>query len=200
MGEKGDSEELTSSVTGLIGQIDAGDPAAQAELCAIVYDELRAIARRLRRGRSDGALETTEIVHEFFGRVLADGRLSQMKNRRYFYAAAADQMRRILIDHWRRTRTQAAGGHLHREPIEPWLDQLTDSAASRAGGDLAALDEALTRLKSDRPRPHEVAQLKFFVGLGNEEIATVLDVSVDTVKRDWQLARARLGVLLGASA
>jgi RNA polymerase sigma factor (TIGR02999 family) len=197
VGERDDSAELTGSVTRLIGQIDAGEPAAQAELCALVYDELRAIGRRMRRRHGDGALETTDIVHEFFGRVLADGRLGQMKNRRYFYAAAADQMRRILIDHWRHKKTQAAGGHLHRQPLEPWLDELTDSAAARSGGDLVALDEALMRLKADRPRQHEVAQLKFFAGLTNEDVAKVLDVSIDTVKRDWQLARARLGALMG---
>lgn len=189
-------EVAIGTLTRLIGQVDAGDKAAQEALYELVYDELRRVARNLpRRGNGD-SLATTEVVHEFVGRMITDGRLGQMKNRRYFYAAAAGQMRRLLIDCWRKKRAQIRGGGRQREPIEPWLDELVDSTASRCGGDLEALDGALTRLKDDRPRQYEIVQLKFFAGLTNEQIARTLEVSIDTVKRDWRLARARLGASL----
>jgi RNA polymerase sigma factor (TIGR02999 family) len=191
-----DGEAFAGTLTQLIRQIDDGDEAAQAALCDLVYKELRDIGRRARRRSLGCTLATTDIVHEFLGRVLAKGRLGQMKNRRYFYAAAADQMRRLLIDRWRLKRTKARGGDRHREELEPWLDELVDSAASRCGGDLESLDAALTQLREQRPRQYEIVQLKFFAGLTNEEIAKTLGVSVDTVKRDWQRARARLGACL----
>jgi RNA polymerase sigma factor (TIGR02999 family) len=187
-----DCHALAGTLTGLIGQIDAGDNAAQAQLCDLVYNELRNIGRRA-RARSPGcSLETTDIVHEFLGRILSDDRLGKMKNRRYFYAAAAGQMRRILIDHWRRKKADVAGGKFKRAEFEPWLDELTDSAAARCGGDLEALDLALARLSKDRPRQFEIVQLKFFAELTIDEIASVLEISIDTVKRDWRIARARL--------
>jgi RNA polymerase sigma factor (TIGR02999 family) len=191
-----DGDAIAGTLTRLIGQIDAGDESAQAELCDLVYNELRAIGRRMRRRGADCSLATTDVVHEFLGGMLAKGRLGEMKNRRYFYAAAADQMRRILIDHWRHKRTQRDGGHLQRADLDPWLDELTDSAAERGGGDLEALDAALTRLKALRPRQHEIVQLKFFAGLTNEQVAEALNLSIDTVKRDWKTARARLGACL----
>jgi RNA polymerase sigma factor (TIGR02999 family) len=195
MGEP-ESGLVSGAVTRLIGQAAAGDERAQDEFCELVYEELRAIARRARRRSAGCSLATTEVVNEFLGRILADGRLGDMKNRRYFYATAADQMRRILIDHWRRKQTISGGGQFRRVELEPWLDELTDSAASRCGGDLEALDAALTRLKRDRPRQHEIVVLKFFAGITNQEAAETLDISIDTVKRDWQAARARLGAIL----
>jgi RNA polymerase sigma-70 factor, ECF subfamily len=191
-----DSEPPAGNLTRLFGRIEAGDGAAQAELCELVYQELHEIGRRARRRGPGCSLATTDVVHDFMGRFLGDGRLGQMKNRRYFYAAAADQMRRLIIDHWRKKKTKRQGGHLKREPLDPWLDEVTDSAASRCGGDLEALDQALARLKHDRPRQYEIVQLKFFAGLTNEQVAETLDISIDTVKRDWRIARARLGALL----
>jgi RNA polymerase sigma factor (TIGR02999 family) len=191
-----DSEALVGTLTQLIGQIDAGDEAAQAEFCDRVYNELRDIGRRLRGRSGPCSMATTDVVHEFLGRILADRRLGQMKNRRYFYATAADQMRRLLIDHWRHKRTLVQGGNRQREDLDPWLDALTDSAALRCGGDLDALDTALVHLKAARPRQYEIVQLKFFVGLTNEQIAQTLEISIDTVKREWKIARARLGACL----
>jgi RNA polymerase sigma factor (TIGR02999 family) len=194
--ENRDGEPLAGTLTRLIDQIDAGDDAAQVALCELVYNELRAIGRRARRRGPGCSLATTDIVHEFLGGILAKGRLGQMKNRRYFYAAAANQMRRLLIDQWRLKHAKARGGDRQREALEPWLDEMVDSAASRCGGDLEALDAALTRLKDERPREYEIVQLKFFAGLTNEQIAKTIGISVDTVKRDWQRARARLGAML----
>ena len=136
--EIGDGKAPAGTLTRLIGDIDSGSEVAREELCQLVYDELRIIGRKLRRGK--GSLATTDLVHEFMSRILSDGRLGQMKNRRYFYAAAVDQMRRILIDHLRRKRTLKEGGLLKRDDLEPWLDELVDSTAMRSGGDLEALD------------------------------------------------------------
>jgi RNA polymerase sigma factor (TIGR02999 family) len=194
--EPDDGSVVAGQLTCLIGQIDAGDESAKAELCALVYDELRKIGRRVRRRSPGSSLATTEVVHEFLGRVFADDRLGQLKNHRYFYATAADQMRRLLVDHWRRKRTLAKGGNRRREELEPWLDELVDSAASRCGGNLEELDSALMQLKDQRPRQYEIVQLKFFAGLTNEQVAKALNISVDTVKRDWQRARARIGACL----
>jgi RNA polymerase sigma factor (TIGR02999 family) len=191
-----DSAILSGAVTQLIGQIHTGNQAAQDKLCELVYDELRVIGRRMRRRSTGCSLATTDVVNDLLGRILADGRLGQMKNRRYLYAAAADQMRRLLIDRWRQKLAQIRGGDRQREELEPWLDELVDSASSRCGGDLEALDTALARLKQDRPRQYEIVQLKFFAGLTNKQIADTLEISIDTVKRDWKIARARLGASL----
>jgi RNA polymerase sigma factor (TIGR02999 family) len=197
--DDGDDPELAGTLTRLIDQIDAGNAGARNEFCAQVYEALRRIGRHACRRPYD-SWAATDVVNEFFGHILADGRLGQMKNRRYFYAAAADQMRRLLIDHWRHKRTLREGGQMHREQLDPWLDALAESAAERGGGDLEALDGALAQLKIDRPRQHEIVQLKFFAGLTNEQIAEALDVSLDTVKRDWRAARARLGARLSVDA
>jgi RNA polymerase sigma factor (TIGR02999 family) len=189
-------DNAVGTFTRLIGRVDAGENGAQTELCELVYDELRGVARKLRRRSESDSLATTDVVHEFVGRLLADKRLGQMRNRRYFYAAATDQMRQLLIDHWRHNKAQKRGGNLQRENLDPWLDQLAHSTAIRCGGDLEALDAALAKLKHDRPRQFEIVQLKFFAGLTNEQVAETLEISVDTVKRDWKVARARLGALL----
>src|SRR5688500_1510794 len=126
-----DGDALAGTLTQLIDQVDAGDDAAQAALCDLIYNELRDIGRRVRRRGPSSSLATTEIVHEFLGRILAKGRLGQMKNRRYFYAAAADQMRRLLIDRWRQKHAQIRGGDRQREELEPWLDEIAESAVSR---------------------------------------------------------------------
>jgi RNA polymerase sigma factor (TIGR02999 family) len=194
--ENANNEPLAGTLTQLIGQVDAGDEQAQAALCDLVYGELRNIGRRARSRSPSCSLATTDIVQEFFGSILANGRLGQMKNRRYFFTAAAGQMRRLIIDHWRHKKTEIAGGKLKRVELDPWLDDIMQSAASRCGGDLEALNAALVKLQHDRPREHEIVQLKFFAGLTNEQTATTLGISVDTVKRDWQRARARIGAQL----
>jgi RNA polymerase sigma-70 factor, ECF subfamily len=178
-------------LTLLIDRIERGDVQAQAEFCQRVYDELRAVAHRLcGRFRID-ALETTDVVQDLFGQWLRDGRLSQMKNRRYFYAAAADQMRRILIDHLRRNATQAAGGRMKRADFDVAIDALVESTSSQCG-DLEMMDAALDRLKERSPRAYDIVRMKFFAGMTIEQIADTLGVSVDIVKRQWQQARERL--------
>ncbi|MBX9790473.1 MAG: sigma-70 family RNA polymerase sigma factor [Pirellulales bacterium] len=196
----GQAQDVSGTLTRLIGRIDAGEQAAYEQFCELVYGQLRVIARHRRRQMNVDSLVTTEVVQELFRRFLANGRLGQMKNRRYFYAAAADQMRRLLIDHLRHKQAESQGGKVKRVALDPWLDELTESAAARCGGDLEALDRALQRLRLERPRQHEIVQLRFFAGLTNQQIAEALGVSVDTVKRDWKVARARLGSQLSVDA
>jgi RNA polymerase sigma factor (TIGR02999 family) len=184
-------------VTALIVKIEAGDKAARDELCELVYKKLLVIGKRMRQRSAGSSLATGEVVNEFLNDLLVSGRLGKMKNRRYLFKVAADQMHRLLIDRFREKRAKKRGGDRQREHLDPWLDELVDSASSRCGGDLEALDAALARLKHERPRQHEVVLGKFFVGLTNEQIAETLEVSIDTVKRDWKIARARLGASLG---
>lgn len=191
--------DFAGTLTHLLGRVDGGDAQAESQICELVYGELRRIAGLLHGRYKSESLATTEIVNEFFIHILSDDRLGQMKNRRYFYGAAAQQMRRIIIDHWRRTNNQAHGGHLNRVDFNPELNILVDTTLARCG-DLDALEHALKQLDRDRPRQFQIVQLKFFAGLNNEQIAEALDVSVETVKRDWKLARARLGVLLKEEA
>jgi RNA polymerase sigma factor (TIGR02999 family) len=191
-----DGDQPPGTLTRLIDQIDAGDSAAQDEFCELVYRELQEIAARVKRRHDAGSWATSDVVHEFVGQMLTRGRLGQMKNSSYFYAVAADQMGRLLIDHWRRKKRIKRGGRLERVELGPWLDEVTDSAAARAGGDLDALDQALAQLKRDRPQQHRIVMLKFFAGLTNEQVAELLGISIDKVKRDWKIAKARLGARL----
>jgi RNA polymerase sigma-70 factor (ECF subfamily) len=183
--------DAVSMLTMLIDRIDQGDDDAHAEFCERVYDELRVVARGLRSRLHIDAMETGDVVQDLFGKWLQDARLGQMKNRRYFYAAAADQMRRLLIDHLRHRATQVAGGGLKRAD-DAALDALAESTASHCGGDFDGMDAALEKLKAHDERMYQVVRLKFFGGLTVEQIAESLGVSVDTVKRDWRAAREEL--------
>jgi RNA polymerase sigma factor (TIGR02999 family) len=183
--------DAIGELTMLIDRMDHGDDQAHSEFCERVYEELRVVARGLRTKMHVDAMETTDVVQDLFGRWLQGARLSQMKNRRYFYAAAADQMRRMLIDHIRHRATQAAGGG-HKQVNDPHLDALAESTSSQCGGDLEAMNAALEKLKADDARLYEVVRLKFFAGLTVEQIAESLGVSTDTVKRCWREARERL--------
>jgi RNA polymerase sigma factor (TIGR02999 family) len=189
----GRASDLGGTVTRLIAKIEAGDEEAHNQLCELVYGQLRVIARRFRHRMNVHSCETTEVVHELVGGFMAGDRFGKMKNRRYFYAAAADQIRRLLIEHLRRRARKTAGGHLRRVALEPWLDELRESTEVRCGSDMESLDLALTRLKKERPRQHLIVQLKFFAGLTNAQIADSLNVSVDTIKREWRVTRAWLG-------
>ena len=143
----------------------------------------------MRRRSAGCSLATTDIVNDFLGGILAKGRLGEMKNRRYFYATATDQMRCLLIDRWRHKQAQCVVAIASAETWNHGSMSLSIAAASRCGGDLEALDAALASLKQDRPRQFEIVQLKFFAGLANVQFAQILEVSIDTIKRDWEIAR-----------
>ena len=173
----------------------SGSGRAEEEILPLVYDELRAIARaRMARERSGHTLQATALVHEAYGRLLGDEN-PEWEDRRQFYAAAAQAMQRVLIDHARRVGSQKRGGDLQRvtlgAPESPVEMEMTR---------LVALDEALRSLAEEDPRAAEVTRLRFLVGLTVEETAHTMGISERSVAREWTFARARLTSLLGEDA
>lgn len=176
----------TPEVTQLLLAWRAGGNDALEKLAPIVYDELRAIARRhLRRERSN-TLQATALVNEAFLRLI-DIKHIEWHDRAHFFAMSARLMRRILVDHARARHYQKRGGGA----AQVTLDETMLVAAER-GVDLLALDEALKRLAEMDPRKGQVVELRFFGGMTLDETAHVLQVSSDTVTRDWNLAKTWL--------
>ena len=164
-----------------------GDRERQDELFRAVYDELhRQAARYLRRELPGLTLQTSDLIHEAYLRLI-DQRHVEWQNRLHFYAIAAQQMRRILVDHARQRRAAKRGGsnvclpldEAESVPIEPELD-------------FVALDQVLNRLSEIDSQQSRIVELRFFSGLSVEETAEVLGVSERTVKRDWHVAKAWL--------
>ena len=185
-----------SEVTRLLGEIDRGDGGAAARLLPVIYDELRKLAAARMADEPPGqTLDATALVHEAYMRLLGDDAQHQWDNRGHFFAAAAEAMRRILVDNARRKRRPKHGGD--RKRID--LEQTSLLAPSRAD-DLLALDEALTRLAAEEPAKAEVVKLRFFAGLSVEEAALALGISAATAKRHWAYARAWLHTALSEVA
>jgi RNA polymerase sigma factor (TIGR02999 family) len=165
-------------------------PSACDQLIALVYDDLRHLAAKMLRGeRRDHTLSPTDLVHEAYSRLVDQTRVD-WKGRTHFYAIAAQAMRRILIDHARRHGRQRRGGDWQRVTFDAAITSSNSEGLSPE--ELVALDAALERLAAIDPREARVVELRFFVGLGNEEIAQVLDVSLRSVARDWMHARTWL--------
>jgi RNA polymerase sigma factor (TIGR02999 family) len=176
-----------ANVTELLQAWGAGDPTAIDRLIPLIYDELRRLAaRHLRRERLDHTLQPTALVHEAYLR-LVDQRETEWRNRAYFFGAAAQIMRRILVDHAREHGAAKRGGAEHRVTLE-------EDVALAGGRDvnLLALDDALRRLAEIDPHKSRVVELRFFSGLSIEETAEVVGVSPATVTRQWRTAKAWL--------
>ena len=178
-----------SDVTLILQRIEQGDPRATDELLSLVYDELRNLAAQKMAHEAAGqTLQPSALVHEAWLRLGGEAQ-PRWQNRAHFFGAAAEAMRRILIDHARRRRALRHGGGQERLNVEDL--ELADASAD--GDDqLLAVHEALDRLAAEDPRKAELVKLRYFVGLTNEEAAQALGVSVPTVKRDWAYARAWL--------
>jgi RNA polymerase sigma factor (TIGR02999 family) len=175
------------TITLLLQDWSAGDPAAAAQVLPLVYEELRRIAaRQLRRERGDHTLQATAIVHEAYMRLAGQAGL-QWPSRAHFFAFAAHLIRRILVDYARHRNRAKRGGGGERVT----LAEAADLALAR-GPDLLALEEALSGLARVDPRKAAVVELKFFGGLTLEEIAGELGISPETVSREWRRARAWL--------
>jgi len=182
-------------VTGLLLAWRQGNHAAFEELIPVVYDELRRLAHRHLRGeRRNPPLQTAELVHETYVRLVDSSRV-QWQNRAHFFAVAAQCMRRILVDAARTRQSLKRGGDQARVELDA---DLTIAAAPSI--DLVALDEALNGLAAVDERRSRVVELRFFGGLSVEETAGVLDVSPETVMRDWKVARAWLFKQLNSAA
>jgi RNA polymerase sigma factor (TIGR02999 family) len=174
----------SNDATEILKQWSAGDTDAPARLMPLVYRELRQrAAEYLRRERSDHTLQPTALVHEAYLK-LVDQTRANWKNRAHFCSVAAQLMRRILVQHARERNRQKRGGRWEKL----YLDETRALAQDRAP-DLVALDDALNNLARTYPRESEVVELKFFGGLGVNEIAEVLNVSSKTVLRDWKFAK-----------
>ena len=178
-----------SDVTLILQRIEQGDSRAADELLPLVYDELRRLAAQKMAHEAAGqTLQPSALVHEAWLRLGGEAQ-PRWQNRAHFFGAAAEAMRRILIDHARRRRALRHGGGQERLNVEDL--ELADASAD--GDDqLLAVHEALDRLAAEDPRKAELVKLRYFVGLTNEEAAQALGVSVPTVKRDWAYARAWL--------
>jgi len=174
-------------ITQLLAEWRDGNQSALDELYPLVYDELHRLARRyMSRERKGHTLQTTALINEAYVR-LVDQKNVQWANRSHFFAISAQIMRRILIDHARRHAYAKRGGGAQQVS----LDEVA-AVASNCGRELLRLDEALKSLAEMDPRRSQVVELRYFGGLNNEEIAGVLDVSENTVTRDWNMARAWL--------
>jgi RNA polymerase sigma factor (TIGR02999 family) len=182
-------------VTQILSLIDAGDPAAAKQLLPLVYDELKKLAAaRLAHERPGQTLQATALVHEAYLRLVGPSGNGQPWNGRgHFFAAAAEAMRRILVESARRKGRFKHGGGQNRIDLED-----ASPVAAEVSDDLLALDEALTRLAAESPIKAELVKLRYFAGLSVEEAAGVLDISPATAKRYWAYAKAWLHEALSA--
>jgi RNA polymerase sigma-70 factor (ECF subfamily) len=187
-GEPHETEPVSNNeVTRLLQAWRAGDDRALEQLMPLVYDELHRLARRYMAAEQSGhTLQTTALVHEVYLR-LVDAKNVDWQNRVHFYAICARLMRRILVDFARSRNYQKRGPHFAHIQLE---EAATVSAV--VGSELLAVDEALKQLAAVDTRKSEVVELRFFGGLTVEEIAVALQVSPETVMRDWKLAKAWL--------
>jgi RNA polymerase sigma-70 factor (ECF subfamily) len=178
-------------ITSLLAALKRGDPDAERNLVALVYDDFHALARRfMRHERPDHTLQPTALVNEAYLRLLQN-HAGDWQDRAHFFAAASIAMRRILVDHAR----QRAAGKRPAGKLKVELNEFMASADPRID-QLLVLDEALTRLAEFDGRKARLVEMLYFGGLTEEEAAPVLGVSVRTVKRDWKAARAWLQVQL----
>jgi RNA polymerase sigma factor (TIGR02999 family) len=181
----------THEITGLLGRWRLGDPQAANQLMEFVYRDLHRIAaREMRREHGEHTLQTTAVVHEAYLRIFRSQPV-EWKDRAHFYAVAAQQLRRVLLEHARRAHTEKRGGGIAKFSLSE-----TDVSAIVVDERILALDEALLRLEDLDPRAAKVIELRFFGGLTEADAAEVLGVSVATLKRDWDFAKTWLAAQL----
>jgi RNA polymerase sigma factor (TIGR02999 family) len=184
-----------SDLTEILSAVERGDRQASEQLLPLVYDELRKLAARKLAGERPGqTLQPTALVHEAYLRLVGGDEDACWDGRGHFYAAAAEAMRRILVDSARRKHRVKHGGDRKRAVLDdcdapggPAPDEIVASDE-----ELVALDDALTRLAEDDPEAARVVQLHFFAGLSIERVAEMIGVSRATAYRQWSFARAWL--------
>lgn len=179
-------------VTRILSALEQGDPQAASQLLPLVYDELRRLAaQKLARENAAQTLQPTALVHEAYLRLVGSRENQPSKphwdGRGHFFAAAAEAMRRILVDNARRKRTRKHGGELRRQEVDE-----VQLAMPEPVEDLLALDEALDKLAAREPLKAELVKLRYFAGMTIEEAADLLGISPATAKRYWTYSRAWL--------
>jgi RNA polymerase sigma factor (TIGR02999 family) len=177
-----------SEVTRILSAIDQGDPRAAGQLLPLVYDELRQLAsRKLAHEKPGQTLTATALVHEAYLRLVDVKQAQAWDSRGHFFAAAAEAMRRILVESVRRRRSGKRGGQLQRIDLEA-----VQTLAEAPGDDLLALDEALDLLAAEDPIKAELVKLRCFAGLSHQDAAEALGISRATADRYWAYAKSWL--------
>jgi RNA polymerase sigma factor (TIGR02999 family) len=177
-----------SEVTRILSAIEQGDPHAAEQLLPLVYDELRQLAaQRLAQEKFGQTLQATALVHEAYVRLVDVDKPCPWNSRGHFFAAAAEAMRRILVENARRKQTRKHGGHLARHDLDS-----VDLTAPETPEMVLALDEAIQKLAGQDKSAAEVVRLRFFAGLPLPEVAKLLGISPRTADRLWAYARAWL--------
>jgi RNA polymerase sigma factor (TIGR02999 family) len=182
-----------SEVTRILSAIEQGDPRAADQLLPLVYDELRQLAaQKLAHEKPGQTLQPTALVHEAFLRLVDTDQAREWNSRRHFFAAAAEAMRRILVEQARRKGRHKHGGGYQRVPLEDVQPAQRDDAA-----ELLAIHEALDKLAAEDPEAAQLIQLRYFAGLSLEQAAETMDLPRSTAYVHWSYAKASLRVLLG---
>ena len=180
---------MSGEITQILQAIEQGDSQAASQLLPLVYDELRQLAtRKMLREVPGHTLQPTALVHEAFLRLVGDQQNDEWNSRGHFFAAAAEAMRRILIENARRRKSLKRGGEMSQRQLDE-----EDAIIHFDVDELLDLDAALTKLALDEPELAKLVELRYFAGLSVEESAQVLGVSARTVKRNWAFAKAWLG-------
>lgn len=172
----------------MIAGADAGDPKAANQLLPLIYNELRRLAaQQLSQEQPGQTLQATALVHEAFARLIGGDANQHWDSRYHFFSAAAEAMRRILVEQARRKRSLKRGGGWRRVDLDP------ECAISEPPSlDLVALDDALAKLAVDHPDKAELVKLRFFAGLTMPDVASALGISLATAERNWAFARGWL--------
>jgi RNA polymerase sigma factor (TIGR02999 family) len=179
---------MSAEVTRILSAIEQGDPSAAEQLLPLVYDELRKLAAlKLAQEKTGQTLQATALVHDAYLRLVDTDKIQHWNGRGHFFAAAAEAMRRILVETARKKSRLRHGGGRRRVDLQDAVS-LADSSCD----DLLALDEALTKLAASEPAKAELVKLRYFAGMSIDEAADLLHISRTTAKRYWAFARAWL--------
>ena len=177
-----------AEVTQILNAIREGQPQAAEELLPLIYNELRRLAAvRIAHERPGQTLQATALVHEAYLRLVGDEPQTQWEHRGHFFAAAAEAMRRILVENARRKRRLRHGGEYQRVELAE-----ADVVIAGPADDVLALDEALQQFEHDQPRKAALVKLRYFAGLSEDDAAAALGISRATASRWWAFARAWL--------
>lgn len=175
-----------TDVTRILSAIERGDPAAAEQLLPLVYDELRKLAARKMAQEAPGqTLQATALVHEAYMRLVDGEKVRHWNSRGHFFGAAAEAMRRILLNRARDKGRWKRGGQRHRVDLDK-----VELAVDAPNEDLVAIDEAIERLAGENPKCANLVKMRFFAGLSIDEAAAALGISASTAKRHWAYARA----------